>query len=94
MNPNDPTVKMLNEEYRQLKGQISGIDAQLEQPELKNANDAYKQLYTIDKEGFWAGLSRKYRDAISAQTYDQYKDYVAQRNKQQDIAAYDKVLAD
>lgn len=94
MNPNDPAVKMFNEEYKQLKGQINGIEAQLADPTLKQFDENYKQLYAIDKEGFWAGLGRKYRDAISAQTYDQYKDYVAQRNKQQDIAAYNKVLAD
>jgi len=52
-------------------------------------------LYTIDKEGFWASAGRNWRRSVNeAYGYDQYKDYIAQREKERDIADYNNILID
>lgn len=95
LNPDDPVLQQFREEYNELTNQIKGIQAQLNDPQSKQFDDLYKQLYTIDKEGFWASAGRNWRRSVNeAYGYDQYKDYIAQREKERDIADYNNILID
>ncbi|MEE3414056.1 MAG: hypothetical protein VZR53_01650 [Prevotella sp.] len=58
----------------------------LNDPTSKQLDDDYKQNYVINKSGVWDLMKKAWRNYMSGFTYDQYKDYVAKRNYQQDVS--------
>ena len=78
----------------ELNSAINNLLAQRSDPELKKFDEDYKQLYTIDKGGFWDTVKRSYKTYISGLTYDNYKEQIAQRDRERDIANYYNTLID
>jgi hypothetical protein len=65
---------------RELDSSIKNIDAQLNDPTLKQFDDDYKRSYVAKKAGFWDTVGMAYRNYVSSLTYDQYKDEIAKRD--------------
>jgi hypothetical protein len=66
----------------------------LNDPVSKKFDDDYKQNYVMNKSSVWDNMKRTWRNFMSGFTYDQYKDLIAQRNYNQDIADYYNTLVD
>lgn len=83
-----------NGRYEELTSAINNLLAQRSDPILKKFDEDYKQLYTIDKSGFWDTVKRGYQAAVSGLTYDQYKDEIAARDRLRDVENYYKTLTE
>jgi hypothetical protein len=77
-----------------LQSNIDNLSAQLKDPILKQLDDDYKQDYVNNKQGFFDDLKKTWRNYMSGFTYDQYKDIVAERNRQQDVDQYYNTLVE
>lgn len=82
-----------SQEYNDAQRSIDNLNIQLNDPLSIQLDEDYKQFYTINKSGTWDLLKKAYRNYISSEfTYDQYKDYVTKRNRQQDVNQYYNAL--
>jgi len=61
-------------------------------PTLKTLDDAYKQLYSIRKAGILQTAKNVYHGIVDQFTYDQYKDYVANKRAEERRNSYQDAL--
>ena len=81
-------------EYVQIQSSIDNLNAQLNDPVSRKFDNDYKQNYVMNKSSVWDNMKRTWRNFMSGFTYDQYKDLIAERNYNQDVADYYNTLVD
>lgn len=83
-----------SKEYNDIRNTMDQVDIKLADPESKKFDDDYKQNYVINKSSLWGLAKKAYRNWMSSMAYDQYKDYVAKRDYQEDVNQYYEMLVD
>jgi DNA repair ATPase RecN len=97
-NPEDAALSPskyadLTKQVQDYNATINSIKNQMNaNPETKQLDDAYKQLYSIKHAGFGQTLKNLDKSIRDQFTYDQYKEYVRDKRKQEQAQQYSDVL--
>ena len=86
----NPDIKSQYDEYT---GAINDIERQLQDPQLRELDDAYKQIYAYNNATVGEQIGNVFnlvKDKLF--TYDQYKDYVAKKRQNEQINRFDTTL--
>ena len=92
-NKNDPKVRKYWEGRSKFDNAIKQVQQRMSDPTIKGLDDAYKQLYVLDKRDTGSNLWQAAKDLFTeVVTFDEYIPQVRARRKQELLKEYDKLM--
>lgn len=92
-NKNDQKVRKYWEGRSKFDNAIKQVEQRMSDPTIKGLDDAYKQLYVLDKRDTGSNLWQAAKDLFTeAVTFDEYIPQVRARRKQELLKEYDKLM--